>query len=30
MAEFFYTNINFEEEKPSVDHMNKNPYRLEA
>jgi hypothetical protein len=28
MAEFFYININFEEEKPFVDHMNKIPYRL--
>jgi hypothetical protein len=28
MAEFFYTNINFEEEKPFVYHMNKIPYGL--
>jgi hypothetical protein len=26
MAEFFYMNINFEEEKPFVYHMNKIPY----
>jgi hypothetical protein len=30
MAEFFYININFEEEKPFVEDMNKIPYRLEA
>ena len=28
MAEFFYTNINFEEEKLFVYHMNKIPYGL--
>ena len=28
MAEFFYTNINFEEEKPFIHHMNKIPYGL--
>jgi hypothetical protein len=26
MAELFYTNINFEEERPFVYHMNKIPY----
>jgi len=30
MAEFFYTNINFEEEKPFVDHMNKIPSKEAA
>jgi acyl-CoA thioesterase len=30
MAEFFYMNINFQEKKRSVEHMNKIPYRLEA
>jgi hypothetical protein len=30
MAEFFYTNINFEEEEPFVYHMNKIPCGLYA
>ena len=28
MAEFFYTNVNFEAEKAFVHHVNKVPYRI--